>query len=334
MEREKIRKNQKNHDKSSREWKDLNVKQLVVKELANSIYGVIGNPYFRGFNVNMAEAITATGQYLIKHLKEVFESKGRRVIYGDTDSIFTILAPGENIEDVLKETNAYLKGHLEENFRVRDCTIQIALDKKLDKFFIEAKKKYAGEIDGKLSITGLECIKRDNITIATRMQKDLIKKIFQGKDPETIEKWLQNEKKALDEGSIDLKDITIYKKIGRSTYKNIPIQVRIVQELKERTKGKKDYTAPGTIIPYVVTSSDGGINGIHTVEFKGDFDKKYYWDNLIYPPLERMLKHIYPDTDWKQYYTPKPVNVKVVKEAATKRKGKKELRTEIETQKQ
>src|SRR5690606_33690671 len=85
-ERAKIRSKQKDLDKRTREWKDLNVKQLVVKELANSIYGVIGNKYFRCFNIDMAESITATGQYLIKYIKRTFEEKGRKVIYGDTDS--------------------------------------------------------------------------------------------------------------------------------------------------------------------------------------------------------------------------------------------------------
>jgi DNA polymerase elongation subunit (family B) len=310
-EREKIREKQKGLDKESREWKDLNVKQLVVKELANSIYGVIGNQYFRGFNVNMAESITATGQYLIKHLTEIFNAKGRKVIYGDTDSLFVILAEGEDIEEVLKETNKYIKKHLEEEYRVRECTIQMALDKKFDKFFIEAKKKYIGDIRGKLNFVGMECVKRDCIPLAAKVQRDLIKKIFNKDSPEVISNWIMKHKANLIEAKIDIEEITIYKKITRNEYKpkkdstkkyTAPIHVRIAYELKKESNGKKDFTSAGTILPYIITEGKGGLKGIHLGEYKGEFDKEYYWDNLIYPPLERMLKHVYKDHDWKQYY--------------------------------
>ncbi len=277
----------------------------------------------------MAEAITATGQYLIKHLKEVFEAKGRKVIYGDTDSVFTILAPGEDIEDVIKETNKYLDKHLKEAFRVRDCTIQIALDKKLDKFFIEGKKRYAGEVKGKISITGMECVKRDNIVMATRMQRELIQKIFDKAVPEEIAVWLMKEKQYL-ETKVDPREITVYKKIGRTNYKLIPLAVKIVRELKERSKGKKDFTESGTIVPYVITNSaKTGMMGIHLSEFNGEFDKAYYWDKLIYAPMERMLKYAYREYDWKQFFSPKPVKIKR-ESKSPKRPSKKKITTQTE----
>lgn len=42
--------------------------QLIRKILINSVYGVLGNPFFNFFNVNNAIAVTLSGQDLIKYL--------------------------------------------------------------------------------------------------------------------------------------------------------------------------------------------------------------------------------------------------------------------------
>lgn len=42
--------------------------QMTRKILINSIYGVLGNKYFHFYNIKNAEAVTLSGQHLIKHL--------------------------------------------------------------------------------------------------------------------------------------------------------------------------------------------------------------------------------------------------------------------------
>lgn len=44
-----------------------NNKQMVVKVISNSIYGVISTPHFRMFNIDIAKAITSTGQEVLKY---------------------------------------------------------------------------------------------------------------------------------------------------------------------------------------------------------------------------------------------------------------------------
>ncbi|MEK6885199.1 MAG: DNA polymerase domain-containing protein, partial [Nanoarchaeota archaeon] len=94
--RNKIKEQMKNPLFTEEEIKNLNVKQLVVKELTNSIYGVLGNKWFRSFSIPLAESITATGQYLQKYVTEYLQKTGRQVIYGDTDSVFSILKGKED----------------------------------------------------------------------------------------------------------------------------------------------------------------------------------------------------------------------------------------------
>lgn len=319
-EREKIRTQQKKLSKSSREYKDLNVKQLVVKELANSIYGVIGNPYFRGFNIDMAEAITATGQHLITYLKRTYEEKGRQVIYGDTDSVFVKLKEGEDVKVVLEETNKELSLYLKENFNIKNSTIELAFDKKFDKFLIESKKKYVGETEGNLKFVGMEAIKRDTIPIASKLQKELITKIFrQEKD---IEWWILDKKQEFQMGMHATEDILIHKKMAKnaSSYKakgdkkyTPPLHVRIAKELKI-SGDKTDLSKGGSIISYVVTKGSP-MEGVHISEYKGEYDREYYWNSLIYPMLERVLKVAIPEVEWDVYYI---IKEKIKKDARNK----------------
>jgi DNA polymerase elongation subunit (family B) len=102
-----------------KEKKDLyDIRQLVYKVLANSLYGILGNKVFRFFNVDCARTITLTGQEMIKNAileannyvdslktgkhtrpepltkEEMYGDVSRKtpyIITGDTDSLFATL---------------------------------------------------------------------------------------------------------------------------------------------------------------------------------------------------------------------------------------------------
>lgn len=307
-EREKIRAEQKKHEKGSAEWRDLNVKQLVVKELANSIYGVIGNRFFRGFNINMAESITGTGQYLIKHLSDRFGKKGRKVIYGDTDSLFVVLGRGEKIEDVLEETNTYLREHLIKTFGISNPTIVLALDKVLDKFFIEAKKKYVGLSGGKEVYVGMECIKGDTPKFVAHAQKELFKMFFEGKElPDMIE-FIDRQMDICSPGKLPLDHIKVSKKMGKDadSYKGksetkkytAPLHVRLAKEEKD-----PELMKGGALIEYYIVDAREGLVGKLAKNGDGsDADFVYYWNQVHFPPLKRALEIKHSSYDWSSKF--------------------------------
>jgi DNA polymerase elongation subunit (family B) len=75
--------------------------QKVWKILLNSMYGVLGLPIFRFYDVDNAEAVTKTGVTIIKttakainmYYSKVLGKDGDWVIYTDTDSCFVEAAP-------------------------------------------------------------------------------------------------------------------------------------------------------------------------------------------------------------------------------------------------
>jgi DNA polymerase elongation subunit (family B) len=123
-------KNQKDESKE----KLYDSRQLVMKTLANTLYGAIGNKVFRFFNIDSARSITLSGQEAIKNVmisaenyveskktkselklrnitkQEMFTDdmglKFKHVITGDTDSIFLSL---QQLIDKTKSKEEVLK---------------------------------------------------------------------------------------------------------------------------------------------------------------------------------------------------------------------------------
>ena len=87
-------------EKEKYEW--YKKRQLVQKILLNSLYGVLGLPAFRFYDVDNATAVTTTGQTVIKSTADMTNLKYNKElgtpdadsnIYIDTDSVFFSAAP-------------------------------------------------------------------------------------------------------------------------------------------------------------------------------------------------------------------------------------------------
>ena len=76
-------------------------RQYLQKVVLNSLYGVLGLPAFRFYDLDNAEAVTSTGQSLIKFTKKIsnayynkeLDDKKDHCIYIDTDSVFYSALP-------------------------------------------------------------------------------------------------------------------------------------------------------------------------------------------------------------------------------------------------
>lgn len=79
-------------------------RQMAIKILLNSLYGAMGNKYFKFFDQRIAEAITLSGQLTIrwaeiainKYMQSILKTKKDYVIAIDTDSVYV------NMDDLVK----------------------------------------------------------------------------------------------------------------------------------------------------------------------------------------------------------------------------------------
>lgn len=168
-------------------------RQLSTKVFLNSGYGAFGNEYFRAFDVNIAEAITLSGQLVSKwlfgglndYLNKICGTKGKdRILAGDTDSVYITLEdlvnrfiPDETDEDKIieflhKSANTIIEQCIEPSYqrlqKATGCTEQLMnMDREIigSDAFWRKKKNYAIRIlddegnrlkEPKYKIMGLE----------------------------------------------------------------------------------------------------------------------------------------------------------------------------------
>ena len=107
----------------------LNSKQMAAKILMNSLYGAMGNIFFRYYDIRVAEGITMTGQLIIrsvaKHLNEfVNKEAGSEGVdysfYSDTDSTYITLdalvkknLKGRSKQDIVNVLDKYCATQIE-----------------------------------------------------------------------------------------------------------------------------------------------------------------------------------------------------------------------------
>lgn len=132
----------------------LKTRQMVIKVVLNSLYGVLGNRYFRWFQVEHAEAITASGQLVIQwaakcmneYLNKVLKTKDKDYIIAmDTDSLYITL-------DDLVNTIPSLKGASSEKIvKFLDMACGTKLNDVLNKGY-EELATYMNAYENKMSM--------------------------------------------------------------------------------------------------------------------------------------------------------------------------------------
>lgn len=179
--------------------------QMAIKILMNSLYGALGNNYFRYFDRRMAEAITTSGQLSIKwaeraineEMNKLLETDDDYVIAIDTDSLYVNMDPlvkkfgpknpvdflnkicAEHFEDIL--SGAY--ADLAYNMNAYENRMEMSREVIADRAVWIAKKRYFMQVhdnegvryaEPKLKVMGVEAVKSSTPQVC----RDKFKKIF------------------------------------------------------------------------------------------------------------------------------------------------------------
>ena len=292
--------------------------QWIVKELANSMFGITGDIHSRYFNKNIAESITITGQFLNKTIAKILKKVYNILtIYQDTDSSFCAI-PGthDDIDKLTDDTNAKLKKFLHLKFSIADNIIKLEYEKAYSKMIMVDKKRYTGMmmwLNGQkvnlLFSKGLEDVKKNTIDITRKAIRELVTNITQCHIcSEDAHKWLQNLKNHIFDKTYipDKTEIVISTRLSKPTYKYISKSAHVILAEKlvnegrilQPTEGKDSW---GTRIDYIVSESTPKQIATHIDDFNGIWDRRYYWDIQIFAPIFRILQVVWSTEDWTQY---------------------------------
>lgn len=282
--------------------------EIVVKELSNSTYGIMGLSYGRYYSTDVAESITLFGQWCILFAKKHFENREYEVIYGDTDSVFVNTFGKEmDVDTELEIFHEELKKELTK-YNIEDVHIQLNFDKEYDGFILCEKKTYVGNVvntEGKKGkyryARGLDYIKKNTFQYASIKQQELIEYILQNNPTlHDIQKWMKTTYDEYLGHEFSIDELTLVQKIGKDlhqyTQKTVPVHVRIAKETASIT-GK---ISRNTEIEYVIIRSLPGepISGISVDKFTGEYDKDYYWLNKTLPILTRITIPVFGEIDY------------------------------------
>jgi DNA polymerase elongation subunit (family B) len=107
-ERSKLNKEKKKYSKNSKEYIDLDRKQLPLKICMNSAYGACSNEKFKSiFNLTTASDCTSMARRTTKHAITVLEENGYDICMADTDSV--VVYDPFNDDEKLNKIFDYIK---------------------------------------------------------------------------------------------------------------------------------------------------------------------------------------------------------------------------------
>ena len=267
------------------------VKSHAIKILMNSFYGVLGTSACRFYDARLPNAITGFGREMLLWCKGRIEASGRRVLYGDTDSLFvesgaTDAAAARSFGQTLAATlNRELAAFIKERWRVES-----RLDLVFDRLYLRlclpamrndaagARKRYAGLVETKdgsrVVFTGMEAVRSDWTPLAKEVQRELYARLFADAP---VEEYLREVVTSLRAGKLD--DKLVYRKALRkpteSYTRTTPPHVAVARQLGA-TRGR---------IAYVITTA-----GPQPAEARKDpLDYDHYLEKQIQPVAEPVL---------------------------------------------
>ena len=205
--------------------------QMALKILLNSLYGAMGNKWFRYFDMRIAEGITLTGQATIRwaennlndYLNKALGTKTDYVVAIDTDSVYVTLnefvkrlGPKNPIDFLDKMCSTALEGALTECYdrlyqSLGGIQNHMVMGREViaDRGIWTAKKRYILNVHDnegvryakpKLKIMGIEAIKSSTPAICRQALKDIFKRIIET-DEETVQSDIANFKLAFSKAS-------------------------------------------------------------------------------------------------------------------------------------
>ena len=213
-------------DDLEKEINKLNNQQMAIKILMNSLYGALGNQYFKYFDLRLAEGVTLTGQLAIRWaersmnetMNEALKTKDvDYVIAIDTDSLYVNFGPlieQFKPKDPVGFLDKICKDHFENKLAVSydklfnnmNClTNRMEMGREViaDRGIWTAKKRYILNVhnnegvqyaEPKLKIMGIEAIKSSTPEVCRDKFRDIFKVIMSGSESET-QKFIEEFKK-------------------------------------------------------------------------------------------------------------------------------------------
>ncbi|KAG8846662.1 DNA-directed DNA polymerase delta [Serendipita sp. 411] len=306
----------------------LDGRQLALKISANSVYGFTGATVGKLPCLEISSSVTAYGRQMIERTKTVVEShfslaNGRKwdakVIYGDTDSVMVEFGC-DDLETAM-ELGREAASFVTETEFVKP--INLEFEKVYFPYLLINKKRYAGlywtkpEKYDKMDAKGIETVRRDNCRLVSTVIETCLQKLLIDKDVDAAEKlvhilqflstlvdvkfsYVKRMISDLLQNKIDMSQLVITKALSKENYDGKQAHDELAKRMRARDAGSAP--ALGDRVPYVIIKGaksaaayEKAEDPIYVLENNLPIDTRYYLDNQLSKPLERIFEPILGD---------------------------------------
>jgi len=170
---------------------------------------------------------------------------------------------------------------------------------------ILTKKRYAGLIvekdnglfKEKITMKGIETVRRDWCDLVSKSLYTVLEIILKEQDPKKAFSYVKETLNKLEKNEIPIEELVVTKSISKSLkeYKGIQPHIELFKKLKKRKPA--DAPGIGDRIGYVIVKglqlmSDRAEDPEYVKQNKLKIDSRYYIENQLLPPLERVFEAI------------------------------------------
>ncbi len=272
--------------------------QWALKIMANAFYGHMGYSRARVYDIRIANVITATGRDMIHKTKDMVEREfGHRVVYGDTDSVM-VKVNMDDMDRIRKEAekiSEYVTDKL-------PGMMELEFEKLFRRFLPLTKKRYVAwkfePVDGGwkegIEMKGIETVRRDWCELVSDTMKEIIDIIVKKDDQGEAVKRFSEIVKELTSGKIPVEKLVVTKSLTRSPERYAGIQPHVELVKKMRIRNPQEAPGVGDRVGYVIVKGTSLLSkraeDPNYIKEKGvQVDPKYYIENQLLPPLERIF---------------------------------------------
>ncbi|ODV97798.1 hypothetical protein PACTADRAFT_14300 [Pachysolen tannophilus NRRL Y-2460] len=315
--RREVKKLLKDSKSTQAEKIQYDIKQQALKLTANSMYGCLGYVNSRFYAKPLAMLVTNKGREILMDTRQLAESLGLRVIYGDTDSV--MIDTGSIDYKEALAIGSEFKAKVNERYRL----LEIDVDNVFKKILLHAKKKYAAmnvvsfenntEVLN-LEVKGLDMRRREYCQLSKEVSTYVLNKLLSSKSSNGED---DDSEQTLNEIYDYLTEITSKIKNNEIRIDKYAINTRLSKDPKQYAQGKTmpsvqvalrlrkqgKVIKAGAVITFVITEGDESISAAErarslqeimanksTNEYKPD--AQYYLEKQIYAPVERLVERI------------------------------------------